>query len=98
MLGERPGSDYEAGAVESHHPFPAHQHVSSIRAFRLRDRTFLKSPRANATDNFAAVSSSRAPTQCMNATGHTKRALYKSCDTRVTNSMSPGAGLPVISA
>src|SRR6266576_2641838 len=48
-------------ALESHQPLPAHQQVSSGSELRRSDRTFRKSPRLNATDNFCAVSLSRAP-------------------------------------
>ena len=65
---------YIDAEVESHQPLPEHQHVSSGGVFRRKDRTFLKSPRLNATVNFNAVSSSRAPAQGMNAAGHTNRA------------------------
>src|SRR6266851_6980351 len=80
--------------VESHQPLPEHQHVSSGGVFRRKDRTFLKSPRLNATVNFSAVSSSRAPTQGMNIAGHTKRASKPSPEARVINSIHTAPGMP----
>src|SRR5713226_3381983 len=82
------------GEVDSHHPFPEHQHVSSGGVFRRNERTFLESPRLNASDSFDAVSSSRAPTQGMIITGQTNRASNRSFEVRVTKSMAPAPGMP----
>src|SRR5260370_17874946 len=82
------------GEVDSHHPFPEHQQVSSGGALRRNERTFLESPRLNASDNFDAVSSSRAPAQGMIITGQTKRASNRSFEVRVIRNMPPAPGMP----
>src|SRR5260370_21269514 len=82
------------GEVDSHHPFPEHQQVSSGGALRRNERTFLESPRLNASDNFDAVSSSRAPAQGMIITGQTKRASNRSFEVRVIRNIPPAPGMP----
>ena len=84
--------------MESHHPFPVSQLVSSGCEFRRSEQTSFKLPRLNASDNLAAVSSSRSPTQGINAAGQINRALYLSSDVLVTSKIPPGLGLPPTSA
>jgi hypothetical protein len=60
--------------MDSHHPLPEHQQVLSGGVLRRNERRFLESPRLNASDNFDAISSSRAPAQEMIITGQTNRA------------------------
>src|SRR6266550_1447623 len=81
-------------AVESHQPLPAHQQLSSGFELRRKVRTLLESPRLNATDNFCAVSSSRAPKQGTNIAAQTNRASKWSVAVRVTRSMPPASGIP----
>src|SRR5262245_41516750 len=57
-------------AVDSHHPAPDTQQVSSTALFRCKEHTEWKSPRSKAFDKALAVSESRPPVQGMNAARH----------------------------
>src|SRR6266404_2677152 len=81
-------------ALESHQPLPAHQQLSSGSELRRSDRTFRKSPRLNAMDNFCAVSSSCAPMHGTHIEGQTNSASKRLASLRVTRSMSPIPGIP----
>ena len=61
-------------AVESHHPFPEHQQVSSGVVFRRSERTSLVRPPRKASASFFAVPSSRPPMHGINIAGQTNRA------------------------
>lgn len=65
---------FAPSTVESHHPFPEHQQVSSGVVFRRSERTLLVRPLRKASASFFAVSSSRPPMHGMNIAGQTNRA------------------------
>src|SRR5580704_6556652 len=82
--------------VESHHPSPATQQLSSSGSFRRNDFTLFQLPPRNASPSLSAVVSFLAPIHGTNCTCIRNRAANPPSSFFVTSSIAPAPSAGVI--